>query len=148
MAEVTIARATANDIFELAPLVESYRAFYKQPASEKTLQYVIDRVSNDEAVVFIARIDGTAVGFTMIYPTFSTVALAPIWLLNDLYVDESARGNGVATKLMETAEQAARDAGAARIWLRTANDNTAAQALYEGRNWKQDEVFRRYDLIF
>ena len=84
----------------------------------------------------------------MIYPTFSTVALAPIWLLNDLYVDESARGNGVATKLMETAEQAARDAGAARIWLRTANDNTAAQALYEGRNWKQDEVFRRYDLIF
>jgi hypothetical protein len=32
--------------------------------------------------------------------------------------------------------------------LRTANDNLPAQALYEGRNWVKDEVFRRYDLVF
>lgn len=148
MSDVTISRATAGDIDDLVPLVELYRAFYKQPANDKTHQYVTDRVVNEQAVVFMARKGGKAVGFTMIYPTFSTVALAEIWLLNDLYVDESARGHGVATKLMETAEQAARDAGAARIWLRTANDNTAAQALYEGRGWAQDLVFRRYDLIF
>ena len=148
MSDVTISRATAGDIDDLVPLVELYRAFYKQPANDKTHQYVTDRVFNEQAVVFMARKGGNAVGFTMIYPTFSTVALAEIWLLNDLYVDESARGHGVATKLMETAEQAARDAGAARIWLRTANDNTAAQALYEGRGWAQDLVFRRYDLIF
>ena len=148
MAEVVISRATLNDIDDLVPLVELYRAFYKQPANDKTHQYVADRVRKDEAVVFLARLDGTAVGFTMIYPTFSTVALSPIWLLNDLYVDESVRGHGIASKLMETAEQAARDAGAARIWLRTAHDNTPAQALYEGRGWAQDLVFRRYDLIF
>ena len=148
MSNVTISRATQADLGDLVPLVELYRAFYKQPANERTAQYVTDRVRNDEAVVFIARIDAKAVGFTMIYPTFSTVALAPIWLLNDLYVDESARGHGIARQLMETAEQAARDAGAARIWLRTANDNLPAQALYEGRGWAQDTVFRRYDLIF
>ena len=148
MADINISRATTSDIDELVTLVELYRGFYKQPANDKTHQYVSDRISRDEAVVFIARLDGVAVGFTMIYPTFSTVALAPIWLLNDLYVDESARGNGIASKIMEIAEQAARDAGAARIWLRTANDNTPAQALYEGRGWAQDTVFRRYDLIF
>lgn len=148
MSELLISRATSSDIDELVPLIELYRAFYKQPVNEGTHQYVTDRITRDEAVVFIGRIDGTAVGFTMIYPTFSTVALREIWLLNDLYVDESARGHGVATKLMETAEQAARDAGAARIWLRTANDNTPAQALYESRGWAQDLVFRRYDLIF
>lgn len=148
MPEVTISRATVSDIDDLVPLVELYRAFYKQPANDKTHQYVTDRLTRNEAVVFIARLDGVAVGFTMIYPTYSTVALAPIWLLNDLYVDESARGNGIATQLMETAEQGARDAGAARIWLRTAHDNTPAQALYEGRGWAQDLVFRRYDLIF
>lgn len=148
MPEVTISRATVSDIDDLVPLVELYRGFYKQPANDKTHQYVTDRLTRNEAVVFIARLDGVAVGFTMIYPTYSTVALAPIWLLNDLYVDESARGNGIATQLMETAEQGARDAGAARIWLRTAHDNTPAQALYEGRGWAQDLVFRRYDLIF
>jgi ribosomal protein S18 acetylase RimI-like enzyme len=49
---------------------------------------------------------------------------------------------------METAESAAREAGATRVFLRTANDNTTAQSLYEGRGYLQDEVFRRYDLIF
>lgn len=148
MTAAKITRANLNDIVELLPLVELYRDFYKQPANEATRGYLTQRLEKNEAIVFIARVDGKAVGFTMIYPTFSTVALKEIWLLNDLFVDQSARGNGVASKLMEVAEQAARDAGAGRIWLRTANDNTPAQALYEGRGWVQDTVFRRYDLIF
>jgi ribosomal protein S18 acetylase RimI-like enzyme len=49
---------------------------------------------------------------------------------------------------MDTAETAAKAAGATRIFLRTAHTNTPAQALYEGRGWVYDEVFKRYDLIF
>ena len=143
-----IARAKLADVADLHPLVEKYRAFYKQPENEKTLGYLKSRLENDEAVVFIARNDAVAVGFTMLYPTFSTVSLSNIWLLNDLYVDEANRGQGIASKLMETAESAAREAGATRVFLRTANDNTIAQSLYEGRSYIQDEVFRRYDLIF
>ena len=143
-----IVRAKLADVPELHPLVEKYRAFYKQPANEKTLGYLKSRLENDEAIVFIARDDAVAVGFTMLYPTFSTVSLSNVWLLNDLYVDEANRGQGIASKLMETAESAARAAGATRVFLRTANDNTTAQSLYESRGYIQDEVFRRYDLIF
>jgi ribosomal protein S18 acetylase RimI-like enzyme len=143
-----ISRATVSDLAELHVLVEKYRAFYKQPENEKTLSYLEQRLKNDQAVVFIARVDGEAVGFTLLYPTFSTVSLSDIWLLNDLYVDESARGKGIANQLMDVAEVAAKEAGATRVFLRTANDNLPAQALYEGRNWVKDEVFRRYDLIF
>jgi len=143
-----ISRATISDLAELHVLVEKYRAFYKQPENEKTLSYLEQRLKNDQAVVFIARVDGEAVGFTLLYPTFSTVSLSDIWLLNDLYVDESARGKGIANQLMDVAEVAAKEAGATRVFLRTANDNLPAQALYEGRNWVKDEVFRRYDLIF
>ena len=143
-----ISRATVSDLAELHVLVEKYRAFYKQPENEKTLSYLEQRLKNDQAVVFIARVDGEAVGFTLLYPTFSTVSLSDIWLLNDLYVDESARGKGIANQLMDVAEVAAKEAGATRVFLRTANDNLPAQALYEGRNWIKDEVFRRYDLIF
>jgi ribosomal protein S18 acetylase RimI-like enzyme len=84
----------------------------------------------------------------LLYPTFSTVSLSNIWLLNDLYVAESSRGLGIANELMDVAEAAAKSAGATRVFLRTANDNLPAQALYEGRNWIKDEVFRRYDLVF
>ena len=143
-----IVRAKLADVSDLHPLVEKYRAFYKQPENEKTLGYLKSRLENDEAIVFIARENDEAIGFTMLYPTFSTVSLSAVWLLNDLYVEESHRGKGIASKLMETAENAAREAGATRVFLRTANDNTIAQSLYEGRSYIQDEVFRRYDLIF
>jgi ribosomal protein S18 acetylase RimI-like enzyme len=143
-----ISKVTASDLAELHPLVEKYRAFYKQPENDKTLGFLEERIKNQEAVAFIARVNGEAVGFTLLYPTFSTVSLSNIWLLNDLYVAESARGNGIANELMDVAEAAAKSAGATRVFLRTANDNLPAQALYEGRNWIKDEVFRRYDLVF
>ena len=76
------------------------------------------------------------------------MSLSQIWLLNDLFVDPNYRGKHIADQLMQTAEARAKEAGATRIWLRTAHTNTPAQALYEGRGWVQDEVFRRYDLIF
>jgi len=149
---IEISRATVADVDDLHGLVESYRAFYKQEPNPKTLGYLTDRLSNDEAIVFLARqvTDSTsrAVGFTMIYPTFSTVSLSQIWLLNDLYVDEICRRQGVSQKLMDRAESEAKAAGATRLFLRTANDNATAQALYEGRGWVRDEVFRRYDLVF
>jgi len=143
-----ISKVTVTDLVELHQLVEKYRAFYKQPENDKTLNFLEGRIKNQEAVAFIARIEGDAVGFTLLYPTFSTVSLSNIWLLNDLFVIETARGNGVATELMDVAESAAKQAGATRVFLRTANDNLPAQALYEGRNWVKDEVFRRYDLVF
>lgn len=149
---IEISRATVADVDVLVDLVEKYRAFYKQEPNERTRGYLTDRLSKNEAVVFLANyvedFNHKSVGFTMIYPTFSTVSLSEIWLLNDLYVDEQYRRHGVAQKLMDTTESAARDAGATRLFLRTANDNVNAQALYEGRGWVRDEIFRRYDLIF
>ncbi len=149
---IEISRATVTDVDDLRGLVESYRAFYKQELNIKTLGYLTDRLSNDEAIVFLAHdASGSvkkAVGFTMIYPTFSTVSLSRIWLLNDLYVAETSRRQGVAQKLMDRAESEAKAAGATRLFLRTANDNVTAQALYERRGWVRDEIFRRYDLVF
>lgn len=145
--DVVVSRAGLQELGELLPLVEGYRSFCKRAASDRTERYLRDRIVNDEAIVFIARQDGSPMAFTLIYPTFSTTALAPIWLLSDLFVTEQARGRGVASALMEEVERAAREAGAARIWLRTGHDNAAAQALYEGRGWVRNDVLRRYDLI-
>jgi ribosomal protein S18 acetylase RimI-like enzyme len=145
---VQIRRAVTADLPQLVELVEQYRAFYKQDANPATASYLKARLENNESIVFVADLQSQLVGFTQIYPTFSTVSLSEIWLLNDLFVDEAHRGKHIADSLIETAEQAARAAGATRVWLRTAHTNTQAQSLYEGRGWIQDEVFRRYDLIF
>jgi hypothetical protein len=70
-----ISRAAASDLVELHPLVEQYRAFYKQPENEKTLGYLEQRIKSEDAIAFIARVAGEAVGFTLLYTTFSTVSL-------------------------------------------------------------------------
>ena len=144
---VHIRRATLSDVGQLTGLVEQYRAFYLQDSNALTVQFMSDRISRDESVAFVAEIDDALVGFTQCYPSFSTVSLSVVWLLNDLFVDPEHRGHGIANQLMAEAESAARDAGASRIWLRTAHTNTPAQALYESRGWVYDEVFKRYDLL-
>lgn len=145
---LTIRPANALDIDQLVPLVEKYRGFYQQQPSPRTRQYLVERVESGEALVFLATLDSHLIGFTLIYPTFSTVSLSRVWLLNDLFVEFNYRGQGIASALMARAEAEAQQAGATRLFLRTAHDNTGAQALYEGRGWVRDEVFRRYDLVF
>ena len=144
---VQIRRASLSDVGHLTGLVEQYRAFYLQDSNALTEKFMSDRISRDESVVFVAEVDGSMVGFTQCYPSFSTVSLSVVWLLNDLFVDPEHRGQGIANRLMAEAEKAARDAGASRIWLRTAHTNLPAQALYESRGWVYDEVFKRYDLL-
>ena len=146
--QLNVRLARVDDVDQLTELVEQYREFYKQTRSEKTRSYLVDRISNNESVIFVAEKDTVLVGFTQCYPTFSTVSLSHIWLLNDLYVDPGHRGQHIADRLMQTAEKASKDSGATRIWLRTAHSNEPAQGLYEKRGWAQDDVFRRYDLVF
>jgi ribosomal protein S18 acetylase RimI-like enzyme len=142
-----IREASINDLHALASLVEKYRAFYLQEPSERTETFLSERLTRDESVVFVAESEGQLVGFAQCYPSFSTVSLSVVWLLNDLFVEPSHRGRGIANQLMDNAERAAKQASASRIWLRTAHGNQPARALYERRGWVYDEVFRRYDLL-
>jgi ribosomal protein S18 acetylase RimI-like enzyme len=143
-----IRRASEIDVEQLTDLVEQYRGFYGQEPNSRTQQFVRDRVTRNESIVFVAEEEGQLVGFSQCYPSFSTVALAEIWLLNDVFVLPDFRRRHIAEQLMTETEAAAKNAGAARIWLRTAHLNSPAQALYEGRGWVPDDVFKRYDLVF
>lgn len=145
---VQIRKAVETDLVQLTQLVEQYRDFYQQQPNSQTSSFLLDRLKNNESVIFVAQVDENLVGFTQCYPSFSTVSVSSVWLLNDLFVEPEHRGKDIANKLMRAAEEAAKSAGASRIWLRTSHTNEPAQKLYESRGWKQDEVFRRYDLIF
>ncbi len=145
---VEIRKAVESDLDQLTGLVEKYREFYQQKPNVQTRAFLRERLTQNESIIFVAQNDGQLIGFTQCYPSFSTVSVSTVWLLNDLFVDPAHRGAGIANKLMQAAEEAAKAAGASRIWLRTAHTNETAQKLYESRGWKLDEVFRRYDLIF
>lgn len=143
---MTVIRAGLADVAEAAELFAAYREFYGQPHDvDAAAAFLTSRLERDESVVLLSRHGGTAVGFTQIYPMFSSTRLAPIWVLNDLFVAESARGSGAVDELLETAAALAAEAGCIAIELSTAHTNTRAQAVYVRHGYRLDEVYRSYE---
>ncbi len=140
-------RATLADLDVLAPLFDAYRCFYDQAEDlTRARNFLTERLQRDESVVLLAEIDRVAAGFTQLYPSFSSVRAARVWVLNDLYVAASARRCGVAQALLAAAADFARGDGAIRLVLETAPDNHAAQALYTAQGWLRYDDTLRYQL--
>jgi len=145
---IFVRRASLADVDLIVPLFDAYRQFYEQtPDLALARQFLRERLERDQSVIFLAqRPDGSAIGFTQLYPSFSSASAQRIFILNDLFVDPGARHGGVGKRLLDAAADFGRSAGAIRLTLSTAHANTAAQALYESQGWRRDEVFRSYHL--
>lgn len=142
MTQLTVRRALLSDLGPLAMLFDRYRQFQGQPSDlSAARRFLLDRFDHGDSVIFLAFDGETAVGFAQLYPSFSSVSLSRVFILNDLYVDESSRRKGAASKLMIALEELAWCLGATRVTLNVARDNATAQALYASRGWKQDEHF-------
>ncbi|HEY1138938.1 MAG TPA: GNAT family N-acetyltransferase [Lysobacter sp.] len=145
---VTIRRATTEDLDAIAPLFDAYRRFYEQPGDlQRARHFLHERLQRGESAILLAELDGRAAGFTQLYPMFSSVRTARIWILNDLYIDESARRHGVGKALLDAAAQFAKEQGAAGLVLETTRDNEAARALYRAAGWNEDAT-QWYSLSF
>ena len=142
-----VRQATLLDLEQLAPLFDRYRQFYGRASDiAAAREFLLARFTNKESTLLIAHEDEKPVGFTQLYPSFSSVSLARIFILNDLFVSEQARRNGVASALMSTAVKFASTLGAVRLSLSTAITNDAAQALYHSAGWTRDDQFFAYHL--
>ena len=147
MSGVVIRRATDRDAPVLAPLFDAYRCFYEQPSDPGLAQAFLEkRLKSGESTVFVAEVDGTAVGFVQLYPSFDSVEAGAVWILHDLFVKPGGRERGVGRALMEAARALAVETGAVGLSLATATDNLVAQGLYESLGYRRDDRFFRYFL--
>jgi ribosomal protein S18 acetylase RimI-like enzyme len=140
--------ATITDLDALVPLFDGYRQFYRQaPDRARARAFLAERIERGESLILLARDDdGTGLGFTQLYPLFSSVRAVRTWLLNDLFVAPSARRRGVAGALLRSAAEQARARGVASLSLSTALDNAPAQALYESLGWRRESGYCEYSL--
>ena len=139
-------RVTAAEIELVAPMFDAYRQFYGRPADlDGARRFLSDRLIRGESVIFAVIEDGRALGFTQLYPSFSSVSMRPIWILNDLFVAPEARRRGVGTRLLTAARELAERTGAVRLTLSTAVTNAAAQAAYQRDGWVRDSTFYQYE---
>ncbi len=140
-------QATLEHLDDLVPLFDAYRVFYKQPSDlTAAREYLQARLEREECTVFLAYDEARAVGFTLLYTTFSSATLKPLVILNDLYVIPQARGSRIGERLIERGKAFAKLQGSPILRLRTAKDNFSGQKLYERSGFVQDEVFLTYNL--
>lgn len=142
MTHPTVKQAGPHDLEAVAELFEAYRQFYGQPADPQAAKaFLLARMTQAESVIFLAEDGERALGFTQLFPAFSSVSMRRTFILNDLYVRSEARLQGVGRLLLQAAETYARSAGALRLTLSTAKSNEQAQALYRAAGWHKDEHF-------
>ncbi len=127
-----IMKADITSLDLITPLFNAYRMFYEQTCDlEGARQFIQERIANQESVIFLAMEGETAVGFTQLYPTFSSVGMKKGYILNDLYVDATYRKKGIGIALIQEVFQFCEERNAHFVQLETASDNVQAKTLYE-----------------
>lgn len=128
-------------------LFDHYRVFYNQLSNlQEAKQFIAERLRNQDSSILLALAKDQGVGFIQLYPSFSSVAMRRVWILNDLFVLPAHRHQGIAKQLMEAAADDARQTGAVRLALATQQTNTAAQSLYHSLGYQLDQTFDHFTL--
>ncbi len=142
---MNIVRASLKDLDQLTILFDAYRVFYKQMSDLSSVRIFLEaRFKLQDSVLFLALSDSNEpMGFTQLYPTFSSVSMESFYILNDLYVTREYRNQAVGESLLNAAKKYCREEHAKGLTLETAVDNPA-QRLYERLGWKKEEGFLHY----
>ncbi len=143
-----IRKAFQEDIETASYLFDHYRQFYEQESDIKSAKdFLSERINKNESVIFLAMDEDTnkGMGFVQLYPAFTSVGMKRIWILNDLYVHEDYRRQGVAEALIARSKELASETNAAGLLLETHSSNIPAQKLYDKIGFeKDDEHFYYY----
>ncbi|AYF90872.1 GNAT family N-acetyltransferase [Pseudomonas sp. JS3066] len=145
-----IVQATLEHLDLLTPLFVKYREFYGElPFPESSRKFLEKRLSRKESVIYLAFPDDDdtrLMGFCQLYPSFSSLSLKRVWILNDIYVAEDARRQLVADRLLQTAKKMARETNAVRMRVSSSVDNEVAHKVYESIGFREDTEFKNYIL--
>ena len=144
-----IVQATLEHLDLLTPLFIKYREFYGElPFPDSSRKFLETRLKRKESVIYLALADeeDKLLGYCQLFPSYSSLSLKRVWILNDIYVAEDARRMLVADRLLQTAKQMAKETNAVRMRVATSVSNEVAQKTYESIGFREDTRFKNYTL--
>jgi GNAT superfamily N-acetyltransferase len=143
---VIVRPAQKEDLQNLALLFDQYRIFYgKESNRVEAEKFLNERLQNNDSVILVAVEGSVLKGFTQLYPLFSSVRMKKLWLLNDLYVNEQYRGQGISIALIDEAKDLCRKTNACGMYLETAKSNVIGNALYPKTGFVLNDEHNFYD---
>jgi GNAT superfamily N-acetyltransferase len=118
----------------LLPMIADYQRFYEAKeidAGRNRRFFSRFLAPSDEGMLLGAWHGEQLAGYACLFWHHSSTWALDTVLMNDLYVDASARGRGVGRALIEAAAEVARERGSPHLEWTTRPDNAAAQRLYD-----------------
>jgi GNAT superfamily N-acetyltransferase len=94
----------------------------------------------ERRVVLVAEREGRVIGMVTVQLVVSTAEGAASGLLEDMVVEEGARGDGIGARLLQGAEGWAFDRGATRIQLLADQMNRPALRFYRRMGWASTQL--------
>jgi ribosomal protein S18 acetylase RimI-like enzyme len=133
-------KVSIADIEDVSKLFDEYRIFYKKESDlQGAKKFLLERIENKESEIFVAENDkNKLVGFVQLYPVFSSTRMKRLWLLNDLYVSENQRGQGISVLLIDAAKKLCKESNACGLVLETAKSNEVGNKLYPKTGFSLD----------
>lgn len=144
MPEVEIAPIAVSELEELLPLIAAYQRFYEVKDIDDDRNRAFFRRflgPSEDGLLLGARSNGQLVGYACLYWHFSSLEACESVLMNDLFVDGSARGQGVGRALIEATAAVAREREVPFVEWSTAPDNETAQRLYDATGAERTEWY-------
>lgn len=112
-------------------LARGYKLFYKTEVDDAGYEKAWQRLlASDEIHGLVLLQGGRLIGIAH-YLMHAAVWSGPVCYLQDLFVAEAARGQGVGAALIEAVAAVARAHGAARYYWLTHHTNARARKLYD-----------------
>lgn len=130
---VTIRPVAPGDKAAWLPLWEGYNRFYERTAAPEVTAMTWSRFFDayEPMHALVAEADGAIVGIVHYLFHRNTSMIGPTCYLQDLFTAPAARGRGVGRALIEAVYDAARAAGAGRVYWMTHETNHTAMRLYD-----------------
>lgn len=110
-----------------------YLAFYSVELAPEVIDRTWARLCDPSALLRgrVAIVDGKTVGFALHHTHLSTWAVGDDCYLEDLFLAEDARGQGVGRALLDDLIAICREKGYSRLYWHTDEGNTRARKLYD-----------------
>ena len=136
-----IIQANTHNIDQLVDLFDAYRVWYRKESDKPSgKQFLLERMEQKESVIYVCENDkGDLVGFTQLYPIFSSTRMKRMWLLNDLFVHPDFRGKGISKMLIRAAQDLAKNTGACAVLLETETTNDIGNKLYPSMGFELEK---------
>lgn len=137
-----------KDLERLSVIFDNYRQRYKQASAvDKIRAYLAERLENKQTKIYLAQDElGEINGFSLLYPSFSSIGLAKIWVLNDFFVCSGQNKKLVADSLMQKSLDLCSETGAIRLEVTTRKENHRLHRLYKDFGFERDYKYDYYYL--